>query len=378
MPHFALSRRALLTHSLATGASLCAAPVFAQGLKTGSAAPTVVQVVDMSAGQIDVSKDFLVGARAAWQDLNARGGLRNRPVRHVVLEVDGSTKTLRSAVDTLKSMPDCIAAVGTAGDRLASPLAAMLRRELPELPHVAPWLHNPGDGTDNTFSVFATRQEQIAYALKSLTVMGVQEVGAVYGSAAEVSNYREEVERAATELKLRIRTYQPTSTLQALAATLHAQSPRILIFLGGTPELAEFAQGIEKQAAQRYIVAMSDVNVVALQQLGISRFTPVIATQSVPPTNSNLPLVRNYREILTRLYDEPPSAQSLAGFVSARYCAEVLQSVEGGLNRANALQAFQKRQALDIGGLRLNPDTRKRTGVFVTQSMLGADGKIVG
>jgi len=208
--------------------------------------------------------------------------------------------------------------------------------------------------------------------------MGVQEIGAVYGNAGEVTNYREEVERAANELKLRIRTYTPTSTLEALASTLNAQSPRILIFLGGTPELAQFAQGIEKQAAQRYIVAMSDVNVVSLQQLGISRFTPIIATQSVPPTNSNLPLVRNYREALTRLFDEPASAQSLAGFISARYCAEVLQTAEGGLSRATALQAFAKRQAIDLGGLRLNPDTRKRSSVFVTQSMLGADGKIVG
>ncbi|WP_138516074.1 ABC transporter substrate-binding protein [Rhodoferax bucti] len=373
-----LRRRTLLTHSLAAGASLCAAPAWAQTPKTGGAGPSVVQVVDMSPGQIDVSKDFLVGARAAWQDLNSRGGVRNKPVRHVVLEVDGSSKTLRSAVDTLKGMPECVAAVGSVGDRLASQLAAMLRRELPELAHVAPWLHSPGDGSDNTFSIFATRQEQMAYALKSLTVMGVQEIGAVYGSPAEASNYRDDMERAANELKLRIRTYQPSTTLNALANTLNVQSPRILIFMGGTPELAQFAQGIEKQAAQRYIVAMSDVNVVALQQLGISRFTPVIATQSVPPTNSNLPLVRNFREVLTRLYDEPPSAQSLAGFVSARYCAEVLQGLDGPLNRGTAFQAFAKRQTLELGGLRLNPDTRKRTGVLVTQSMLGADGKIVG
>jgi hypothetical protein len=82
--------------------------------------------------------------------------------------------------------------------------------------------------------------------------------------------------------------------------------------------------------------------------------------------------------VLGRLYDEPPTAQSLAGFVSARYCAEMLQTVEGSLNRPNVFQAFAKRQPLELAGLRLNPDTRKRTGVLVTQSMLGADGKIVG
>lgn len=377
---YRLTRRSLLAQITLGSSALAAPAVFAQGNKAASSSngPVVVQVVDVSASQIDVSRDFLVGSRAAWQDLNARGGIRNKAVRHLVLEVDGSAKSLRGVADTLKGMNECVAAVGTVGDKAAAQLAAVLRRELPDLPHVAPWLHNPGDGTDNTFSIFATRQEQIAYAIKSLSVMGVQEVGAVYGSTLELAAYREDLERAATELKLKVRTYAPTTTLDSLATTLHAQSPRILIFLGGTPELAQFAQGIEKQAAQRYIIAMSDVNVVALQQLGVSRFTPVIATQSVPAVNSNLPIVRNYREVLGRLYDEPPTAQSLAGFVSARYCAEMLQTVEGSLNRPNLFQAFAKRQPLELAGLRLNPDTRKRTGVFVTQSMLGADGKIVG
>ncbi|CAM8652588.1 Leucine-binding protein domain containing protein [Comamonadaceae bacterium] len=375
-----LTRRSLLALLSAGGAAVATPAAFAQGSKSsgGANGPAVVQMVDMSAGQIDVSKDFLVGSRAAWQEFNARGGIRNRPVRHVVLEVDGSAKSFRSAIDTLKGMNECIAAVGTVGDTVAAQLASVLRRELPELAYVAPWLHNPGDGTDNTFSIFATRQEQIAYAVKSLSVMGVQEVGAVYGSASELAAYKEDMERAASELKLKLRTYAPTTTLENLANTLNAQSPRILIFMGGTPELVQFAQGIEKQAAQRYIIAMSDVNVVALQQLGVSRFTPVIATQGVPAVNSNLPLVRNFREVLGRLYDEPPTAQSLAGYVSARYCAETLQTVEGGLNRANVLQTFSKRQPLEIAGMRLNPDTRKRTGVLVTQSMLGADGKIVG
>lgn len=375
-----ITRRALIARLAASGAALTGTASMAQGSKTPPAASTaaVVQIVDMSAGQIDVSQNFLVGSRAAWQDLNARGGIRSKPIRHIVLEVDGSAKSLRGAMDTLKGLNNCVAAVGTVGDKVAAQLAAMLRRELPELAHVAPWLHNPGDGTDNTFSIFATRQEQIAYAVKSLSVMGVQEVGVVYGSALELATYREDVERAASELKLKVRTYAPSTTLDNLAGTLNAQSPRILIFMGGTPELAQFAQGIEKQAAQRYIVAMSDVNVVALQQLGVSRFTPVIATQTVPAVNSNLPLVRNFREVLGRLYDEPPTAQSLAGFISARYCGEILQTVEGNLNRANAFQAFAKRQPLELAGLRLNPDTRKRTGVLVTQSMLGADGKIVG
>ncbi|OYQ41002.1 twin-arginine translocation pathway signal protein [Rhodoferax sp. TH121] len=365
---------------LASGAGLLgSATSWAQAPRATAVTPSVLQVVDMSESQIDVSKDFLIGARAAWQDLNSRGGIRGKAVRHVVVEVDGSPQSLRSAVDTLKAQPECLAVVGSAGHRAASQLATLLQREMPDVAHVAPWQHSqPLEGQDSTFGIFATRQEQISHAVKSLSIMGVTEVGAVFASAAERVSYQGDLEQAAANLKLKLKIYVPSSTLQTLATELRPDSPRILIFLGGTPELLQFSQGIEKQAAQRYIVAMSDVNLQTLQQLGVSRFTPVIATQAVPPVNGNQPIVRSYRETLNRLFDEPPTPQSLAGYLSARYTQEVMLTLDGGLNRANLLQAFARRLPLDLGGFRINPDLRRKTPAFVTQSMVAADGRLVG
>lgn len=378
-PSRPLLRRSFLG-CLASGAGLLgSATSWAQAPRATAVTPSVLQVVDMSESQIDVSKDFLIGARAAWQDLNSRGGIRGKAVRHVVVEVDGSPQSLRSAVDTLKAQPECLAVVGSAGHRAASQLATLLQREMPDVAHVAPWQHSqPLEGQDSTFGIFATRQEQISHAVKSLSIMGVTEVGAVFASAAERVSYQGDLEQAAANLKLKLKIYVPSSTLQTLATELRPDSPRILIFLGGTPELLQFSQGIEKQAAQRYIVAMSDVNLQTLQQLGVSRFTPVIATQAVPPVNGNQPIVRSYRETLNRLFDEPPTPQSLAGYLSARYTQEVMLTLDGGLNRANLLQAFARRLPLDLGGFRINPDLRRKTPAFVTQSMVAADGRLVG
>ncbi|MDZ7920588.1 ABC transporter substrate-binding protein [Rhodoferax sp.] len=374
-----LASRRIFLGSLACSAGLLSTSSWAQSPRANAASPSVLQIVDMSDSQIDVSKDFLVGARAAWQDLNSRGGVRGKAIKHVVLEVDGSAPSLRSAVDALKAMPECLAVVGSTGHRAATQLATLLQREVAEVAHVAPWLHSqPPEGQDTTFGIFATRQEQISHAVKSLSIMGVTEVGAVFASAAERTSYQADLEQAAASLKLKLRTYVPSNGLQALANELRPDSPRILIFLGGTPELLQFSQGIEKQAAQRYIVAMSDVNLQVLQQLGVSRFTPVIATQAVPPVNGNQPIVRNYRETLNRLYDEPPTPQSLAGYLSARYAQEVLGNLDGALNRANTLQAFARRLPVDLGGFRINPDPRRITPAFVTQSMVAADGRLVG
>ena len=64
--------------------------------------------------------------------------------------------------------------------------------------------------------------------------------------------------------------------------------------------------------------------------------------------------------------------------VPARYTAEVLQSVNGPLTRASVLAAFRRRQDLNLRGFALAFDGRKRTHAYVTQSMLTADGRIVG
>jgi hypothetical protein len=104
----------------------------------------------------------------------------------------------------------------------------------------------------------------------------------------------------------------------------------------------------------------------------------VIATQAVPMVNAALPIVRRYREVLARLFDEPPVALSLAGFIAAQYTCEVLGEVEGVPTRASVLAAFQHRREVDLGGFRVSFDAQRRSATFVTQSMLTADGRVVG
>lgn len=371
----ALTRRRLL---LAGGASLVAGAARAQpGKSTGTIA--IAQIFDASAAQQDVSKDFLIGSRAAWQDVNARGGIRGRHVQHLNLEVDGSRESVRAAIASIKDNASCIALCGTAGDVAATRVVEALRTEQIAIAHAAPWLQNSStDVDDRTFPIFAARQEQVAHALKSLSVMSVTEIGVVYASDLEHGALQDEIARAAAELKVKLQTFRAGGDLQRLGRNLGPGTPAILLFVGGTPELVQFTQGLEKQARQRYVVALADVNLQTMIQMGAARNTPVIATQAVPMTSSGLPIVRMYRDVLGRLFDEPPTALSLAGFIAARYAYEVLAESDANLTRHGALAAFQRRAALDVGGYRIAFDPRRRGGTYVTQSMLTQDGRVIG
>jgi ABC-type branched-subunit amino acid transport system substrate-binding protein len=371
---FSAPRRRLLVGA----AAALALPALAQPGRAAGRGVTVAQLYDISTAQQDVSKDFLIGSRAAWQDINARGGLRGRPVQHLAIEVDGSTASLRAAVAQVRDNPACVVLSGSCGDPVASGVAELLRQENIGMAHAAPWLQNSSiEIDDRTFPIFAARQEQIAHALKSLSVMGLQEAGAVFASADEHRLYREDLDRTAAELRLKLQTFRADGELVRLGQRLGANSPAVLLFVGGTPELVQFTQGLEKQSRQRYVVALADVNLHTVMQMGAARHTPVIATQAVPMVTAGLPVVRAYRETLARLFDEPPAALSLAGFIAARYTFEVLGELDAP-TRASSLAAFQRRAAFDIGGYRVVFDARRRSATYVTQSMLTLDGRMVG
>lgn len=364
---------------LAAACSALPSALLAQPARNSGRPLVVGQIVDMSASQLDVSKDFLIGSRAAWQDINARGGLRGRPVQHLSVETDGSTASLRAALVQLRDNPACVALSGTTGGAAASQLTQWLHSEGPALAHAAPWLPGVAEATDErTFAIFASRQTQIAYALKSLAGMGIRELGAVYASAQDEALYKDDVQRSASNLKLGLQSFRGAGDLRVLGQGLTSTTPAVLLFIGGTPELARFTQGMEKQARQRYVIALADVNLQTLAQLGAARQTSVIATQTVPMVTSSLAVVREYRQVLLRLYDEPPSPLSLAGFLAARYTFEVLSDVEAPLTRASALAGFQRRATIDLGGFQVSLQAGSASSHFVTQSMLTHDGRVIG
>jgi len=377
-PNPLLPRRRLLQHAGLLAAGV-AAPAWAQPGKSASRSLTVAQVVDFSQSQQDVSKDFLIGSRAAWQDINAKGGIRGRRIEHQTLETDGTPAGLKAALDTVRDNPACVALSGSVGDLVAGQLVDLSHKGGLPMAHVAPWLQNSSvEIDDKTFPIFAARQEQMAYALKSLSTMGLKELGAIYATAQDYSAYHADVERIAAALQLKLLPFKGAGDLRALGQKLTPRTPAVLLFVGGTPELAEFTQGLEKQSRQRYIVALADVNLTTMLQMGAARNTPVIATQPVPLVNASLPIVRSYRETLARLFDEPPAALSLAGFIAARYTYEVLNEVDGPLNRQNVLAAFQRRGAMNMGGFSVSFNPQRRSSTYVTQSMMTVDGRLIG
>ena len=379
--HTALTDRApqLARRSLLLGAA--AAGTFSTTLWAQNAAsrqPMVAQLADVSNAYQDISKDFIIGSRAAWQEINAAGGLRGQRVRHLVIETDGTPVQRDTAWAQVRDDDSCVAAFGSCADPLATELAVKNRAERTELAHAAPWLQNSAMGISRgTFPIFAARDAQIAFALKSMSNVGITSLSVVYQSERDRAINTEDIQRIAQSLKLSLREMPIQADLRKQAQQISSTNIPLILFVGGTPELVQFTQGWSRASGIRYIVALADVNLQTALQLNGGRHMPVIGTQAVPVVSSSIPIARRYRQAMVKYFDEPPTALSLAGYISARYTAQVMLSAKS-LNRSAVYEAFVRRQSIDLEGFRVEYDNGKRTSEFVTQSMVSMDGRVIG
>ncbi len=372
---------AFATPVLLSGLSLQSDHALAQVLRntSGSRAITVGQIVDTSSMQQDVSKDFLIGCRAAWQDINANGGIRGRKINHLVLETNGSTQSLQAAWNQLQNDPQCVAISGCTADPLAAQLNSLVRSDRLGLANVAPWMQNSSiDVSPQTFTIFSTREEQISHALKTLSNLNVLSLAVVFASPQDRQQNLKDIQRIAQKQNLNLQELPMQADLVEAGKAVSSTTAAVVLFVGGTPELSQFTQGLDQQLRQRYVVALADVNLQVLQQLSGSRKTSVIVTQAVPMVSSAIPVVRNYRQVMAKLYDEPPTSLSLAGFIAARYTFEVMQTIETPLTRSAVLEAFTRRLATNVGGFRVAYEAQRRSSAYVTQSMLATDGRVIG
>ncbi|MDM0014787.1 ABC transporter substrate-binding protein [Variovorax sp. J22P168] len=339
----------------------------------------MIQLLDMSPAQQELSRDYATGVRLAFAELR-----KSNPAlpQIMTVEVDGSDASLRAAIQDVKADSSQVALLGTVGEGLALASIREAQRVRLEIAHVAPWLADPRyDRDPHLVALFASREEQMRQVLKGLAMMGVGELGVVYASPTHAEALQAGTAALTSRLGVKVRylTAPAGQDLAGFAARLKRTDPYFLVFMGGSIELAQFTQGLSARGQQHYLICLADVDTTTFKQLAPGRSVPIVFTQVVPnPHSSKVPLVRAYRDALERLFDEAPSPISLAGYIAGRYAGAVLAGIEPGAGRSKVLAEFQRRRSMQLDGWRVDFDGGARGGSYVSQLLLNAQGVFIG
>lgn len=337
----------------------------------------VVQLLDPSADQQELGRDYSTGWRVAFAEA-AKGGARLPEL--VSQSCEASPESVRAALKALSDDPSTLATVGTAGEKLSLSVIAESRVLGLEMAHVAPWIADSRyDDDARVLPLFASREVQLQRALQGLASVGIKELGIVHVESAGERARIDGVMNTAASLRLSARRITLPSGAEAadLAARLPANTPAVLLFLGGAIELAEFTRGLERGRVQRYVVCLADVDSSLLEGLPRGAKVPLIFAQVVPnPYSNSLEVVRRYRAALASLFDEAPSPVSLAGYLAGRYTVQLLSA--SAPDRAAVLATARRRPAADLGGFRFDFGRSPRGSQFVDQTLRRADGRLIG
>lgn len=338
----------------------------------------MTQLLDVSANQQALSRDYATGFRLAFAELRRTSGLS---VQLRTVELDGSPAALREAIETVKNDPGQLALIGAVGESMALASFAQARQSGLDIAHVAPWLADSRFDHDTQLcALFASREDQIRYVLKDLASMGVAELGVLYPSRRHAAALLSGTNAVVDRLRIKASTLivPDGQSLETYAAQLPASAPFFILFMGGDVELALFTRGMSGRGLKRYVVCLADVDTGTFLQLDPGKAVPVVFTQVVPnPNSSRVPVVRAYRAALQQLFDEAPSPISLAGYLGGRYAAAVLAGVGPNPSRSRVLAAFQRRPSLDLDGWRFEFSAGGRASRFVSQTLLNTRGSLV-
>jgi ABC-type branched-subunit amino acid transport system substrate-binding protein len=338
---------------------------------------TLLQCLDTSAAQAELARDYATGWRIAMQSRAAQG----RTVQLRTLELAGPDDARARLLPLLRADAGILGLAGTVGEGLGLACIAATRESGLPIAHLAPWLSDTrhDDGGD-VLPLFASQTHRLRHTAAQLASVGMQQLGVVFADAPTEAASGPGLRAALSANGLSARAWTASAGPEALAASLGADTPPVLLYLGGTPELSRLVRALAARGLSRYVVSLSDTDAATLAELGASRPVTVMLTQGVPnPHSGALACVREYRSQLQRLFDEAPSPLSLSGWMAGRYVLSLLGGIDEPASRTALLRALRQPPALDLGGFAFDFSGGQRRGSrFVTQTLLGREGRLIG
>ena len=332
----------------------------------------------------ELGKNMEFGIRAAFTEVNNRGGVHGR--RLELLPLDDKYEP-ELAISNTKELIEVhrvfalIGAVGTPTSRSAVPVAFEAG-----VPYIAPFtgaeiLRN--DELVNVINLRASYYQETEEMVERLTTdLGITRIGVLYQDdsygRAGYNGVRIALEKRGMEM-VSIGVYtRNTIAVRAALLDLRRGSPEAVIMIGAYTPVAALIKWARQIDMDPIFMTVSFVGSNALaEELG-SDGEGVFVTQVVPfPTDRTIPIVKDYLNATRELSSwHDPGFVSLEGYLAGRLAIAALESCGPEPTRQCFLESVRSIGLIDLGGFELNyegmNDNQGSDRVFLT--MIDAEG----
>ncbi|WP_413905676.1 ABC transporter substrate-binding protein [Candidatus Skiveiella danica] len=345
---------------------------------------TLGQSTALSGPLGDLGQEVLKGSKAYFDALNARGGINGRKIVLISKDDAYDPKKTVENVEAFIAGGETFALFGTFGtpnNEALIPVA--LKAGMPVLmPYTgAPSIRKPEYvGVFNLRASYADEAEKL---IQHLTTIGFKKIGIAYQN----NSFGKEVLTAATAA-LEQRQLKPVAAVSvennasdaAAAATklLAAQPDALVLGLAGKPTI-EVIKNVNQSRKGLQMYALSVLATVGnLKALG-NDGSGVAISQVVPfPSNTVMPLVRDYQQAMKAAGVNEFSHLSLEGYLNARVVAEGIRRAGRNLSRESLITSLQSINRMDMGGMEIGfGKGASSASKFVELTVINSQGRLV-
>ena len=345
---------------------------------------TLGQSTALSGPLGDLGQEVLKGSKAYFDALNARGGINGRKIVLISKDDAYDPKKTVENVEAFIAGGETFALFGTFGtpnNEALIPVA--LKAGMPVLmPYTgAPSIRKPE--LVGVFNLRASYADEAEKLIQHLTTIGFKKIGIAYQN----NSFGKEVLTAATAA-LEQRQLKPVAAVSvennasdaAAAATklLAAQPDALVLGLAGKPTI-EIIKNVNQSRKGLQMYALSVLATVGnLKALG-NDGSGVAISQVVPfPSNTVMPLVRDYQQAMKAAGVNEFSHLSLEGYLNARVVAEGIRRAGRNLSRESLITSLQSINRMDMGGMEIGfGKGASSASKFVELTVINSQGRLV-
>ncbi len=327
-----------------------------------------------------LGQGMLAGARAVFDEINARGGVHGRKISLRV--ADDGYEPEQTVTETLKLVQDddvlaLFGYVGTPTTNAVLPLLGELGVPLVGVFSGAASLRVPV--TPQLFNVRASYDDEAVALVAHLVAHGAKKVAVVYQNdgfgMAVLSAVDKALRRHGMQLHATASFQRNTVAIRMALATMLEQQPDTIVLAGPYVPVAAFAKQARALGMQARLATVSFVGTESL----MARLDPagpsVLVSQVVPfVRDSSHPITRDCGELLQRYAGEALSYVSFEGCISARTLVAALERAGPLPTRSKLMRSLEAIKDLDLGGFRVSFSAADHQGndqVFLTQIVGG-------
>jgi ABC-type branched-subunit amino acid transport system substrate-binding protein len=323
------------------------------------------------------------GILAAFQELNAAGGLHGR--RLELASYDDGYEPNRAISNTRKPIEQeqvfaLIGGVGTPTSKAAQPIATAAG-----VPFIGPFtgaefLRNPYQRT--VVNVRASYFQETEAMVRNLTEdLAITRIAIFYQDdsygRAGLAGVEQALARRGMQLVAEGTYRRNTTAVKTALLAIRKSKPEAIIMIGAYKPCAEFIKVAKRIGVEALFLNVSFVGSKALaKELGAAG-AGVIITQVVPfPENADIPIVSRYQKaLMTYNPVAEPGFVSLEGYMVGRLVIQALETMDEPITRKSLLGRIADNGTFDLGGVSLNygpGDNQGMDEVFLT--VIQADG----